>query len=137
MSRSIFALKFKQTVGASPIEYLTRWRMLLAGDNLTNSSDPTSSIALSLGYESESASAQPSKGSWAVRHGNIAVAGTRLPLPVAQTKPPAPIGLNLWRVDICAVDGDATMLCYVRILNISYRARGAPGLGRQAEIQRL
>jgi AraC-like DNA-binding protein len=55
MSRSIFALKFKQTVGASPIEYLTRWRMLLAGDNLTNSSDPTASIALSLGYESESA----------------------------------------------------------------------------------
>jgi AraC-like DNA-binding protein len=55
MSRSIFALKFKQTVGASPMEYLTRWRMLLAGDRLLNSSDPVSVIALSLGYESESA----------------------------------------------------------------------------------
>ena len=55
MSRSTFALKFKETVGASPIEYLTRWRMLLAGDRLTNSSDPISVIALSLGYESESA----------------------------------------------------------------------------------
>jgi len=55
MSRSTFALKFKQTVGASPMEYLTRWRMLLAGDRLTNSSDPISVIALSLGYESESA----------------------------------------------------------------------------------
>ncbi|MEA2260491.1 MAG: hypothetical protein QOJ51_3316 [Acidobacteriaceae bacterium] len=55
MSRSTFALKFKQTVGASPMEYLTRWRMLLAGDRLTNSSDPISAIALSLGYESESA----------------------------------------------------------------------------------
>src|SRR5271154_6635065 len=48
MSRSTFALKFKETVGTSPIEYLTRWRMLLAGDKLTNSSDPISVIALSL-----------------------------------------------------------------------------------------
>jgi AraC-like DNA-binding protein len=55
MSRSTFAQKFKETVGASPIEYLTRWRMLLAGDRLANSGDPISVIALSLGYESESA----------------------------------------------------------------------------------
>jgi AraC-like DNA-binding protein len=55
MSRSTFALKFKETVGKSPMGYLTHWRMLLAGDRLTNSSDPISAIALSLGYESESA----------------------------------------------------------------------------------
>ncbi len=55
MSRSSFAQKFKQTVGATPMDYLTRWRMLLAGDRLTNSSDPVSVISLSLGYESESA----------------------------------------------------------------------------------
>jgi AraC-like DNA-binding protein len=55
MSRSTFALRFKETVGASPMEYLTRWRMLLAGDRLANSSDPVSVVALSLGYESESA----------------------------------------------------------------------------------
>lgn len=55
MSRSSFALKFKQTVGTPPLDYLTRWRMLLAGDRLTHSGDPTSAIALSLGYESESA----------------------------------------------------------------------------------
>jgi AraC-like DNA-binding protein len=55
MSRSTFALKFKQTVGASPMEYLTRWRMLVAADKLSNSSDPISAIARSLGYESESA----------------------------------------------------------------------------------
>jgi AraC-like DNA-binding protein len=55
MSRSIFALKFKATVGKSPMEYLARWRMLLAGDKLKNSDDPISIIALSLGYESESA----------------------------------------------------------------------------------
>ena len=55
MSRSTFALKFKETVGTSPMEYLTRWRMMVAGDRLANSSDPVSVIALSLGYESESA----------------------------------------------------------------------------------
>jgi AraC-like DNA-binding protein len=55
MSRSIFAMKFKATVGTSPLEYLTRWRMLLAGDKLTGSVDPISAIALSIGYESESA----------------------------------------------------------------------------------
>ena len=55
MSRSSFAVKFKQTVGTSPMEYLTRWRMLLAGDSLVNSSEPISAIARTLGYESESA----------------------------------------------------------------------------------
>jgi AraC-like DNA-binding protein len=55
VSRSIFALRFKETVGTTPMEYLTRWRMLLAGDRLTSSSDSISVIALSLGYESESA----------------------------------------------------------------------------------
>lgn len=55
MSRSVFALRFRQTVGTTPMEYLTRWRMLLAGDRLKNSRESTSAIALSLGYESESA----------------------------------------------------------------------------------
>lgn len=55
MSRSIFALRFKETVGQTPIEYLTRWRMLLAGDRLKNSDGSISVIASSLGYESESA----------------------------------------------------------------------------------
>jgi AraC-like DNA-binding protein len=55
MSRSTFAQKFKATVGSSPIEYLTRWRMLLAGDRLSNSTDSISAVALALGYESESA----------------------------------------------------------------------------------
>ncbi|HEX4570598.1 MAG TPA: AraC family transcriptional regulator [Dongiaceae bacterium] len=55
MSRSSFALRFKETVGTSPLDYLTRWRMLLAGDRLESSNDPVSVIALSLGYDSESA----------------------------------------------------------------------------------
>jgi AraC-like DNA-binding protein len=55
MSRSVFALRFRETVGATPMEYLTRWRMLLAADRLTHSTDGISAIAQSLGYESESA----------------------------------------------------------------------------------
>ncbi len=55
MSRTIFALKFKERVGVSPMDYLTRWRMLRAGDRLENTGDSVSVIALSLGYESESA----------------------------------------------------------------------------------
>jgi AraC-like DNA-binding protein len=54
LSRSVFALKFKQAVGKTPMEYLTLWRMMLAGDKLKNSNDSISVIALSLGYESQS-----------------------------------------------------------------------------------
>ena len=55
MSRSIFALRFKATVGVSPMQYLARWRMLLAGDRIANTGDSISEIAHSLGYESASA----------------------------------------------------------------------------------
>lgn len=54
MSRSASTLKFKETVGACSMDNLTRWRMLLVGDRLTNSNDPISIIAPSLGYNSES-----------------------------------------------------------------------------------
>jgi AraC-like DNA-binding protein len=55
MSRSAFAQRFKEKVGSSAMEYLTRWRMLRAADRLMESRDSVSTIALSLGYESESA----------------------------------------------------------------------------------
>jgi AraC-like DNA-binding protein len=55
MSRSVFALRFRKTVGATPMEYLTRWRMILAADRLKNSDEGLSAISQSLGYESESA----------------------------------------------------------------------------------
>jgi AraC-like DNA-binding protein len=54
MSRSGFAARFAQLVGDGPIEYLTRWRMLLAGRSLSRG-EPIGAIARSLGYESESA----------------------------------------------------------------------------------
>jgi AraC-like DNA-binding protein len=54
MSRSIFAARFKETVGKPPMEYLSQWRMLLAADRLTHSADAVAAIALAFGYESES-----------------------------------------------------------------------------------
>ena len=55
MSRSAFAMKFKRTTGSSAMSYLTRWRMVLAGNRILNTNDSVSAIASTLGYESESA----------------------------------------------------------------------------------
>lgn len=55
MSRSKFALRFKTICGVSPMEYVTRWRMLIAGERLTRGTEPVSAIAFSLGYQSEAA----------------------------------------------------------------------------------
>lgn len=55
MSRSKFAFRFKKISGSSPMDYLKRWRMLLAADRLTKGNESVSEIALSLGYDSEAA----------------------------------------------------------------------------------
>ncbi|TPW28464.1 AraC family transcriptional regulator [Martelella alba] len=55
MSRSSFAERFRRLVGSTPMDYLTRWRMLLAADRLKSAKEPVGRIALSLGYESEAA----------------------------------------------------------------------------------
>ena len=55
MSRSAFAQRFKDQTGIAVMEYLVRWRMFLAADRLQNGLDTVASIALSLGYASESA----------------------------------------------------------------------------------
>ena len=54
MSRSGFAARFGELVGLGPIEYLTRWRMMLAGRSLARG-QPVGVVAHSLGYHSESA----------------------------------------------------------------------------------
>ena len=64
MSRTVFAQKFKNRVGMTSMEYLTRWRMLLAGDRLKNSDDSVSAISLSLGYETESAFGRAFRRVW-------------------------------------------------------------------------
>ena len=55
LSRTAFALRFKQQVGETPIAYLTRWRMNLAAKRLAERKETLSSIALAVGYQSISA----------------------------------------------------------------------------------
>ncbi|MEP6791638.1 MAG: AraC family transcriptional regulator [Ramlibacter sp.] len=55
LSRSAFALRFRQRVGQSPLEYLTRWRMFRAGHLLRDNGSPMGEVAGAVGYESEAA----------------------------------------------------------------------------------
>lgn len=54
ISRTVFAQRFKALVGSTAMDYLARWRMLLAADRLRSGNENVSAIAFSLGYESES-----------------------------------------------------------------------------------
>lgn len=53
LSRSAFALRFKEKVGESPLEYLTRWRMFKAGCLLRQHDKSLGEIADLVGYESD------------------------------------------------------------------------------------
>ena len=55
MSRSSLALRFKQILGETPMDYLTRWRMLQAQELLRTSDQPILDIAEAVGYASEAA----------------------------------------------------------------------------------
>ena len=55
MSRSSFLSLFKRRVGTGSLNYLLRWRMRLAAKRLLAGKESITTIALSLGYESESA----------------------------------------------------------------------------------
>lgn len=55
MSRSVFARRFSETVGAAPVEYLLDWRMALARDALLHGRDGLEEIAEAIGYRSASA----------------------------------------------------------------------------------
>jgi AraC-like DNA-binding protein len=55
MSRTVFALRFKARVGASPMDYLTRWRMMLAAEALRQPHTTVASAAMAAGYDSDSA----------------------------------------------------------------------------------
>jgi AraC-like DNA-binding protein len=54
MSRSSFSLAFRERTGETPMNYLARWRMLLAAERL-GQGDRVSTVASALGYGSESA----------------------------------------------------------------------------------
>jgi transcriptional regulator GlxA family with amidase domain len=55
MSRSAFALRFKETLRETPLEYLTNWRMDKATGFLQERDKKLIDIAKSVGYESDAA----------------------------------------------------------------------------------
>jgi transcriptional regulator GlxA family with amidase domain len=55
MSRSAFALRFKEILGETPLEYLTNWRMYKATGFLQERDKKLFDIAKSVGYESDAA----------------------------------------------------------------------------------
>jgi AraC-like DNA-binding protein len=55
MGRTSFANRFKSSVGFTPLDYLTRLRMMLASNMLSTTNDSVGVVAEAVGYESESA----------------------------------------------------------------------------------
>ena len=55
MSRAGFAMRFKQLVGETPLEYLTRWRMYKATRLLRDRGRKLLEVANSVGYDSDAA----------------------------------------------------------------------------------
>ncbi len=54
MSRTAFARHFRSVAGATPMDYLMRWRMTIA-QNLMRKGKPIKAVATSVGYESPAA----------------------------------------------------------------------------------
>ena len=54
-SRTVVAERFKALLGRPPIDYVTSWRIQLAGERLLIGNESPASIAASVGYESETA----------------------------------------------------------------------------------
>ncbi|MQY37612.1 RCS-specific HTH-type transcriptional activator RclR [Streptomyces sp. RB17] len=55
MSRTTFAVRFRQAAGVPPLTYLQNWRMSLAARALRQDAVPVAELARSVGYSSESA----------------------------------------------------------------------------------
>lgn len=54
MSRSNFAARFSEVTGVTPVRYLTRWRLIMAANQLEMEPNlAIGSIALAVGYDSE------------------------------------------------------------------------------------
>lgn len=55
MSRSSFAERFASLIGAAPLHYQTRWRLLLANEMLRRPDTRVSEVARRVGYDSDAA----------------------------------------------------------------------------------
>ena len=75
LSRSVFASRFAQVVGQTPLKYLTVWRLNIAADHLRSGPMKISEIATAVGYSSEAALSRAFKNQFTIspaafRNGN-------------------------------------------------------------------
>jgi AraC-like DNA-binding protein len=78
MSRSAFAARFSELVGEPAMQYVTRWRMHLALDHLTQGEAPLADVADRLGYQSEAAFSRAFKRVIGISPGAARQTGARL-----------------------------------------------------------
>jgi len=78
MSRSAFALRFKEVVGETPLDYLTRWRVYRASVLLKEGDRKLSEIANAVGYDSDGSFNKIFKRIVGVTPGEYRRAGDRL-----------------------------------------------------------
>jgi AraC-like DNA-binding protein len=102
MSRSTFALRFKAVVGTSPLDYLQRWRLRLAGRDLVKHNASISEIRYIYGYASESAFSLPAMPSTA-RSARAAGPMLRSPLNGSACRATASARMTIQSRDECFV----------------------------------
>jgi AraC-like DNA-binding protein len=66
MSRSSFAERFATLIGAAPLHYQTRWRLLLAQEMLKRGDVRVSEVARRIGYDSDAAFSRAFKAQFGV-----------------------------------------------------------------------
>ena len=71
MSRSAFAVRFKDLVGETPVEYLTSWRMQKAAALLQKDDRKLIDVARSVGYDSDAAFSKAFKRALSVPPGDF------------------------------------------------------------------
>ncbi len=86
VSRLGFATRFKEVLGVGPIEYLMRWRMAVAKDELRRGTRSISEIALQVGFQSRARSAHHSPGPWGVLRNGLLEEGLVFPMFLAGTR---------------------------------------------------
>ena len=79
MSRSAFALRFKELVGETPLDYLTRWRVYRAAVLLREGDKKLTEIANAVGYDSNGSFNKTFKRIVGVTPGEYRRAGELLP----------------------------------------------------------
>ena len=86
LSRSALAQRFTDLVGVPPIQYLARWRLQIAAQQLRSSDHPLAAVAVDVGYDSEAAFNRAFKrefgmppATWRKRRGREAAAAAASP----------------------------------------------------------